>query len=306
MSDTPATAVPDERGGIALAISAYVIWGVMPIYWHQLSSVSPFQVTAYRILFCALFVGALTLARGRLSRIVSIATTPAILRNLLLTAALIACNWTTFVYSVASNQILESSLGYYILPLISIALGVLLFGERMSRVRLLALALAAMAVAVQTIALGQLPWIALVLAFSFGFYGYFRKLTPVDPFDGLLIETLILLPIVGGLVLYWTLSGQAALTGVDSAQDLLLIGAGPFTAIPLGLFAGGARRIRMSTLGFLQYLAPSISLVIAVALFGEPFTLTQGITFACVWSAIAIVAAEGQMSRWRLRSLAGK
>lgn len=306
MTDTPATGAPDERGGIALAASAYMIWGIVPIYWHQLWGVSPFQITASRVLFCALFVAGVTLARRRWSRVLSILTTPKVLRNLALSAALIACNWTVYVYAATSGHLVEASLGYYILPLISIGLGVVLFGERMSRVRLLGLALAGIAVAVQTLAVGHLPWIALVLALSFGFYGYFRKLTPVDPLDGLLIEVLLLLPVALALYGYWAGHGTLALRAATPAISALLVGAGPVTAIPLALFAGGARRIRLSTLGFLQYLAPSMSLLIATLVYGEPFTLLEAVTFACVWSALAIVAAEGQMSRFRLRGLAGK
>ena len=307
MSDTPATAAPpDERAGILFAGAAYTAWGILPLYWHLLDGVPPLQITGFRILFCSLLVAAITLGRGRWSRLISLMTTRAILRNLVVSAALIACNWTVYVYAVATNQLVEASLGYYILPLISIALGVALFSERMSRVRLLALLLAAIAVTAQAADLGRLPWIALALAFSFGFYGYFRKLTPVDPLDGLMIEMVILLPVTLGLIAYWSLTGQSAFTLALPLRAGLLLCAGPFTAIPLTLFAAGARRIRLSMLGFLQYLAPSITLLIAVTLLGEAFTSVNAITFACVWAALAIVAAEGQMSRFRLKGLAGK
>lgn len=306
MSTNPDAGAPSERTGIALAGSAYVMWGVLPFYWHALAAVPPFQLTVYRILFSAIFVLAITLIRGRWSQLMQILTTPAILRNLVLTAVLISINWTTFVYAIGTDHLVEASLGYYILPLISIALGVTLFGERMSRVRLVALGLAAIAVAVQAFAVGHLPWIALALALSFGFYGYFRKLTPVDPLDGLLVEMVVLFPVACVLFLYWSFHGEAALAAGAPLRDGLIAVSGPVTAIPLALFAAGARRIRLSTLGFLQYLMPSIALVIATFIFGEPFTMVTAITFACVWAALATVAAEGQTARFRLRGMAGR
>jgi chloramphenicol-sensitive protein RarD len=227
-------------------------------------------------------------------------------QNLAITAGLIAINWTVYVYSAVSDQLVEASLGYYILPILSIGLGVTLLGERLSRVRVFGLVLAAIAVTVQTIAVGHLPWIALVLAFTFGIYGYLRKLTPVDPLDGLLIETLLLSPVVLGLFIYWGGQGVLAFQHETLVHDLMLVGAGPVTAIPLVCFAAGARRVRLTTLGFLQYLGPSITLLVATLIYSEAFSLVEAVTFACVWGAIATVAAEGQLTRFRLRAMAGK
>jgi chloramphenicol-sensitive protein RarD len=200
---------------------------------------------------------------------------------------------------VATRQLVEASLGYYINPLISIALGVLFFGERMSRLRLAAVVLATLAVAVKAVSLGHFPWIAPVLALSFGFYGYFRKLAPVDALDGLLVETGIVLPIAAALLIYRSVMGMAAFPSTDWSRDALLIGAGPITAVPLALFAAGARRIRLSTLGFLQYLSPSITLLLAIFGFGEPFTRFDALAFGCVWAALVLVALEGRMARVR-------
>ena len=302
----PSSAVPDERLGIGFGILAYGMWGVLPLYWNVIADVPPIQITAFRILFCGLFLILVAAARGRFSRVIFILTTPALIGRLILTAVLIAANWTIFIYSVASQQIVESSLGYYILPLLSIALGVMLFGERLSRLRLWAIGLAAAAVAAQALAFGHLPWIALALAFSFGFYGYFRKLIAVDPLDGLLVEMLVLLPAVLAVMIYWDAAGRLAFTAATPLRDLMLLGAGPVTAVPLGLFAASAQRIRLSTLGFLQYLSPTISLVIAVLWLGEPFTPVNAITFGCVWSALMLVAAEGQLGRLRARKVAGE
>lgn len=305
MSEQPDSA-PDERAGILFAGAAYTFWGFLPLYWNLLNAVPALQITASRVVFGALTAGAITLARGRGSRLLSIATTAALIRNLVVSAALIGVNWTIFVYAVSAHHIVETSLGYYILPLISAVLGVALFDERLSRQRIAALALGAIAVTVQAAMVGHFPWIALSLAVSFGFYGYFRKLTPVPALDGLLIEMLVLLPLALAIGVYWWGTGALAFGHGPLWRDLVLLGAGPVTVLPLSLFAAGARRIRLSTLGFLQYLAPTISLLIATLMLGEPFTPVTAITFGCVWVALGIVAAEGRIGRFSASRVMGE
>jgi len=287
----------DRRGettGILYAGSAYAFWGITPLYWRLLGEVPPFQLTTHRVLWCAIFVAIVTLWRGRLAHIVTIVRTPKLLATLALTSILISTNWTIFIYCVATNQLVESSLGYYLTPLLSIALGVFLFGEHMTRFRLAGVVLAAIAVSVKAFALGHVPWIAFSLALSFGFYGYFRKKAPVDPMDGLLIETALLLPFTLGLVIYWGMTEPHAFPAAGVFSDALLILAGPITAVPLALFAAGARRIRMTTLGFLQYFTPSFTLALATLGFHEPFGGIDAISFAFVWLALLIVALEGR------------
>jgi chloramphenicol-sensitive protein RarD len=245
---------------------------------------------------------AVAFLRGRIAQIVAILRTPRLVGMLALTGFLISVNWTVYIYCVASRQLVEASLGYYINPLISIALGVLLFGEHMSRLRLVGVLLATLAVAVKAVSLGHFPWIAPVLALSFGFYGYFRKLAPVDALDGLLIETWMVLPFSVALLVYWYVIGSAAFPSPNGTRDALLIGAGPITAIPLALFAAGARRIRLSTLGFLQYLSPSITLLLVIFGFGERFTRLDALAFGCVWFALVLVALEGRMAWLRPRT----
>ncbi|HEY2447134.1 MAG TPA: EamA family transporter RarD, partial [Rhizomicrobium sp.] len=277
---------PDETRGVVYATTAYLFWGIVPLYWRLLDAVPPREVIVHRIVWCALFATALTAVRGRLPYLPGIVRTRRLLATLALTSVLITCNWSVFIYSVATRQLVEASLGYYITPLISIGLGVVLFSERMSRPRLVAVALAGVAVAMKSASLGHIPWIALVLAFSFGFYGYFRKLAPVDAVDGLLVETAIFLPASLALLFYWRAAGSTAFGFGNLSRDALLIASGPVTAVPLALFAAGARRLRLSTLGFLQYLSPSITLLLATFGFSERFTTFDAISFGCVWAAL--------------------
>jgi len=287
----------DDPRGVALALAAYGLWGIMPLYWRLLSQVPPFELTVNRVLWCALFVLGASLARGRWQQLTAMLRDRRLLGTLALTSVLISINWTIYIYCVATHQLVEASLGYYINPLVSIVLGVTLFGEHLSRWRWVAVLLAAAAVAVKTIELGHVPWIAPTLALSFGFYGYFRKRVDVDALDGLTVETWILFPLTCGLVLFWGLTGSGAFPSANLTTDALLILGGPITALPLAMFAAGARRIRLSTLGFLQYFSPSITLALAVFGFGEPFTRVDAITFGCVWAALGIVAAESRFRR---------
>ncbi|HSZ73654.1 MAG TPA: EamA family transporter RarD, partial [Rhizomicrobium sp.] len=289
--------MPDDGAGIFYAAFAYALWGVMPLYWRLLTSMPPFELTVHRLVWCALVVASVTFARRRWAHIVAIIRQPRLLATLALTSLLISTNWTIYIYCVATHQLVEASLGYFINPFISFALGALVLGEHMSLFRVVAMALAAIAVTAQAIALGHIPWIAPALALSFGLYGYFRKLAPVDALDGLTVETWILFPVTLGLVLFWWAKGTGAFPSADLTKDALLLGGGPLTAIPLTMFAAGARRIRLTTLGFLQYLSPSITLVIATLMLGEKFTRTDAIAFGCVWAALIIVSAEGRI-RW--------
>jgi chloramphenicol-sensitive protein RarD len=296
----------NERVGIVFAAAAYAIWGLLPLYWDHLTHVSPVQVTAWRVTLTAMVVLGFTALRGKLGSVISYVRNRALLLRLAVSASLIALNWTTYVYSIASRQLVEASLGYFILPLISIALGVGLLQERISRFRLVGVALMLVAVVVQVAVLGRVPWIALVLAFSFGFYGYVRKLAPIGAIEGLLVETCLLLPVAVVLLGFWAANGSFAFSALTPARDALLLCCGPFTALPLTLYAAGIRRIRLSTLGLLQYLSPTISLVIAVVVFAEPFPMADVISFSCVWLGLALVAGEQQLERarvWTMRLL---
>lgn len=284
----------DEFRGIAYAGGAYFVWGLVPLFWRLLGDVPPIEVTLHRILWCALFGLMVTLGRRRLAQFWQILRTPALIRPLAMSSLLIAANWTLFIYCVSTHQLVEASLGYYLTPLVSIALGVALLGETISRLRIAAIGLATVAVAAEALRLGHIPWVAPGLALSFGFYGYVRKLTPVDSLEGLTVETCLLLPVALVLVMWWAIDGTGAFPGPTLSRDALLIFTGPLTALPLVLFAAGAKRIRLTTLGFLQYLSPTITLLVATLIFGEPFTVTNLFAFGCIWAALALVSLEGR------------
>jgi chloramphenicol-sensitive protein RarD len=295
MSAAPQTR--DDMTGILFAGFSYVFWGFMPLYWRLLGKVPPFELTVHRVFWCALFVALVAIARRRTPHIAALFREPRIIATLALTSVLISINWTTYIYAIASHQLVEASLGYYITPLISIGLGVVMLGEHISRLRLAAIVLTAIAVLIQSFALGHFSWIAVTLSLSFGFYGFFRKTTHVDSFDALTIETFLLFPFTSALILYWATHDAGAFPHAGVRADALLILGGPLTALPLVLFAAGVRRIRLSTLGFLQYLNPTITLILATLGFGEHFTRTDVIAFGCVWAALAIVALDSRFSR---------
>jgi len=304
MSEATDRHASNETAGILYAGAAYSLWGLFPLYWALLAVVPPIELSIHRMLWCALFTAGVTAARGRLGAVWRIVRTRRLIAALALSSVLIAANWTIYIWSIAAHHIVEASLGYYINPLLSIVLGVALLGERLSKAKFAAIALAAIAVGVQAVEVGYVPWIALSLALSFGFYGYVRKLTPVDPLDGLTVETCLLFPATLGTIAFLAWNGTGAFPAAHFSTDVLLVLAGPVTAVPLALFAAGARRIRMTTLGFLQYLSPTITLAVATLVFGEPFSVIDAATFGCVCFALAIVAVEGQISRSRLQNAA--
>jgi chloramphenicol-sensitive protein RarD len=281
--------------GVIYGASAYVTWGIIPIFWkflEQVGEVGAVEIVAHRIVWTLVFAVAALAIWQRLPRLWSALKNPRIVLALSLSALLIAVNWGLFIWAVTADRIIDTSLGYYINPLVSFVLGVVWLGERLTKLQLVAVGLAVLGVINQTVAVGYLPWISLALAFSFGFYGLIRKMVPVESLEGLTVEALLLAPLSLGYIVYLATAGAGAFLAQGISLDALLILAGPFTAIPLLLFAAGARLVRLSTMGFLQYLAPSISLLIAVFLYDEPFTQAHAVTFALIWSALALVTWE--------------
>jgi chloramphenicol-sensitive protein RarD len=290
-----------SRRGLAATTAAFTIWGLFPVYLHPLSAVPAIQVIAHRIVWSCLFILGWMLARGQLGRLSFTLTRPALLLRLTVTALLISSNWLVYVWSVTHNHIVDSSLGYYINPLVNIVLGVFVLGERLNRAQWVAVALAAFAVGYLTVLAGRPPWIALTLAMSFSLYGLLRKIMSVDALPGLATETLLLLPIAAGYLGWCELTGSGALTRAGAGIAALLVGSGLVTAVPLFLFAYGARALPYSTVGVLQYIGPSLQLLCGVLFFGEHFGAPLAAGFALIWIALLIYAADGL---WRARSAA--
>jgi chloramphenicol-sensitive protein RarD len=280
------------RTGLLLGLGAYLLWGVLPLYFKALAHVGPLEIVSHRILWSLIFLGALATLWRRWPAIRAAVTTPRVLLTLALTASLIGVNWLVYIYAVVSGHVLEGSLGYYLNPLVNVLLGVVLLKERLSRLQKGAVLLAAAGVAVLAAGAGEAIWISLTLAASFALYGFLRKVAPVDSLEGLSIETAILVPAALAWVVYLQGSGAGAFRD-DMLTDLLLILGGAVTAIPLLLFTAAARRLPYSTLGFLQYIAPSLQFLLAVLAFGEPLTAAHIVCFAAIWTALAIFVVEG-------------
>lgn len=279
--------------GVLTGIAAYVLWGLGPIYWKSLDDVGSGDVVAHRILATTVVLAlAHTISRSW-KRLAAEARNPRIRRNALLAGSLLATNWLVYVWAVSADQVVESSLGYFINPLLSVVLGVLVLGEHLRRLQWIAVGLATLGVVVLTIDLGTLPWVALALAGTFGFYGLIRKTSPVGSLDGLSLEMAAMAPIALLAVLLRGILGEGVVGLHDPARDALLLGAGAITAAPLLLFASAARTIALSTLGLLQYVAPTIQFLLGVLAYGEDWSGGQVLGFIVIWFALAVFATEG-------------
>jgi chloramphenicol-sensitive protein RarD len=308
MSHDRTTGVPvapahlDGRG-LAAAATAFVIWGLLPLYLKQLQSVPVLQVTAHRLVWGCLFALAWLAARRDLPRVRDALKERRTRWRLCFSAALISINWITYVWGVANDRVIEASLGYFINPLVNVVLGVVVLSERLNRLQWLAVAIATAGVSYLTWHAGHPPWIALTLAVSFGLYGLVRKVLTVDALAGFGAETLLLLPL-GVVYLIWCeIDGTASLGHAGAAIGLLLALGGPLTAIPLVLFAFGARRIPYSTVGLLQYMGPTIQLLLGVLVYREPFSSERAVGFALIWTALALYAIDGVRRARRLALL---
>jgi len=285
--------------GLLFAVSAYFLWGFVPPYWKLLAHVPGLQVAAHRILWTCLLLGALvTLRRGWGAVRAAFADRRSAL-TLLASSALVTVNWTLFVWAVLTNRIVESSMGYFINPLVSVALGVLVLREPLRAWQAVAVALAMAGGTVYGVGLGGLPWISVVLAVSFGLYGLLRKRLPVDAVTGTFIEALYALPLALLYLGREAALGRGAFGSADGLTHLLLVLAGPVTAVPLVWFAAGARRIPLSMIGFLQYLTPTMHLALGVLLYREPFTRTHLIGFGLIWAGSGLYLASSLLGRRR-------
>jgi len=271
------------QAGIVYAVAGFVLWGLMPLYFRQIAAVPALEVVLHRSVWALLFlVGVLAVLR-RFGWLRQVAKQPRVVGIFFLNAWLLAGNWLLYVYAVQSGQVVQASLGYFINPIVNVLLGVLVLHERLRPLQWAAVALAALGVLWLTLRAGQPPWIALVLAFSFGLYGLIRKTSTLGALEGLTLETLLLAPLALPLLAWWTLRGSGVMAAGNLSLDLWLLLAGPLTALPLLLFAAGARRLPLATVGLLQYISPTIQLALAVWIFREPFDSARLLGFVLIW-----------------------
>jgi chloramphenicol-sensitive protein RarD len=283
---------PVNKGFLA-AMSAFAIWGAFPLYFHPLHQVSAVQVIAHRVVWSCLFVLAWIGLRGELPTLRATLADRSLVWRLAISATLISINWLTYVWGVTHGHVVETSLGYFIGPLVNVLLGVVLLSEMLSPAQWAAVALAVAGVAYLTVMTGSLPWIALTLAFSFATYGLIRKIVKVESLPGLATETLLLMPLAGAYLLWCESAGIGALGHAAPAVDALLIGSGPLTAIALFLFAYGTRLLPYSTVGVLQYITPTLQFICGVFALHEPFEHARAVGFGIIWAALLIYTGEG-------------
>ncbi|MBZ9681634.1 MULTISPECIES: EamA family transporter RarD [unclassified Mesorhizobium] len=276
------------RRGFLLALGAYLLWGLLPFYMKAVAHLPLAEVIAHRIVWSVPIAAAVLVWAGRTADFKVAIRSPRTIAMAALTAALISINWGIYVWAIAVDRTVETALGYYINPLVNVVVGALLLGERLDRLQIAAVVLAAVAVAVLTIDGGKLPWVSLALAFSFAAYGFFRKTLPIGPSQGFLLEVLLLSVPALGYIAFLIATGQDHFVSSNGTDTALLIGCGPVTAVPLLLFAFGAKLLRLSTIGIMQYIAPTMVFLIAVLIFDEPFGTTQAIAFALIWAALAV------------------
>ena len=277
----------DARRGFLFAFTAYLLWGFLPLYMKAVDHIPPLEILVHRIIWSVPVAGVVLLALGRTADIKTAFRSPRTLLMAAVTAAIITVNWGVYVWAISVDRTVETALGYYINPLVTVALGALLLGERLGGLQRVAIGLALVAVVVLTVDSGGLPWVSLVLAFSFAAYGYLRKTLPVGPSQGFFLEVLILAPVCVAYVVWLELAGQGHF--FDSGFNVaMLLFAGPATAVPLILYAFGAKLLRISTIGIMQYIAPTMIAVIGVFVFGEPFGPARMAAFALIWLALVL------------------
>jgi chloramphenicol-sensitive protein RarD len=289
--EAPAAARARRARGVAYAAGAYVVWGLFPLYFRSLEGIPPLEILAHRIAWSAAFLVVLVSVRGSWGEVVAQLRVPGTMPRLTVSALLISGNWLIYIWAVNAEHVLDASLGYFVNPLVSVMLGVAFLGEPLSRRQLVAVALAAAGVLALVVRLGHVPWVALSLALSFGLYGLVRKGTRVDAAAGLLGEVVVLLPASLAWIVLVGLRGDSHF-GEGAVRTALLVAIGAVTAVPLMWFAVAVRRLRLATVGILQYVNPTMQFAIAVLLFGERFTGAHGVAFGFIWAALAVYTSE--------------
>ena len=279
--------------GVLYATLAYLAWGLFPLYFRQLVGVNPLEVVMHRTLWSLVFLLGVLLVLRRWAWLRALAGQPRVLGAFALSAALLTANWLTYVWAVQNHHLLDASLGYFILPLVNVAIGFFVLHERPRRGQWLAVVVASAGVLWLAVQAGHPPWIALILALSFGAYGLLRKVGTLGALEGLALETLILSPVALGVLLYLSWQGRSAFVQGDMVTLGWLLFGGPMTALPLLLFASGARRITLTTMGILQYISPSLQFALGVWVFKEAFESARLVGFGLIWMALLIYSLEG-------------
>ncbi len=291
------------RQGVLLAIGAYTMWGIAPIYFKSITEVSALEILSHRVIWSFVLLAALLHFGRRWRTVTEIINNKTKMMYLVSTALLVGGNWLIFIWAVNANHMLDASLGYYINPLLNVLLGMIFLGERLRKLQWFAVALAACGVLVQLFVFGSVPIVAIALAVSFGIYGLLRKKVNVDAQTGLFIETLVMLPAAAVYLLFIASSPTSNMADNTLQLNTLLIAAGVITTMPLLCFTGAATRLKLSTLGFFQYIGPSLMFMLAVLVYGEAFTIDKAITFAFIWGALVIFSFDGLRSSRRSRQV---
>ena len=289
--------------GIAYGLAAYLLWGLTPIYWKALRAVPGPEILAQRMVWALLFLAVLIAFFRQWRAVRRVIGSWRRLAPLMVTAILVSFNWGVYIWAVNAGRILEASLGYFMNPLVNVLLGVVFLGERLRPWQGLAVLLAVGGVVNLTLSLGVFPWISIGLAVSFGFYGLIRKIVPTEPLVGLTTETALILPVALAYLAYLSATGKAVAGSADLGLWLLLIGGGVVTALPLLWFTQAARRLQYTTLGLIQYLAPSLQFMLAVFLYGEVFTNSHLVTFACIWGGLIIYTVDSAQAYRRSQTV---
>jgi chloramphenicol-sensitive protein RarD len=280
----------DSLRGFLFALTAYLLWGFLPLYMKAMAHIPPAEVVAHRVIWSVPIAAVVLIWLGRTADLKAALVSPRMIGMGALTAALISVNWGIYVWAIGSGHALDAALGYYINPLFSVFLGAVLLGERLGRWQMVAIALAACAVVILTVAQGAVPVVALSLTVTWGFYAYLKKRLPLGPNQGFMLEVLILLPFAVGYFIWLTAQGTSHFGGVAS-DTWLLLGCGVVTAAPLMIYANGAKLLRLTTIAMMQYIAPTMIFLTAVFWFGEPFGAARAVAFPMIWGALVIFTA---------------
>ena len=302
MSAPPGPSLEQARSGALAAALCYFLWGLVPVYWKQLSTVDAVELIAHRHVWSLALLAVLMVRTGGFRELSALLRDPRAVGTHLLSGTLLTLNWLVYVWGVNAGHVIETSLGYFLVPLVNVAAGRLVLHEHLRRLQWVAIGLAAAGVALMFWQAGRPPWIALVLAATWGGYSLMRKRSALGAVPGLAAETLLLAPLAVGFLVWREITGAGALDRADVSTHLLILSAGIVTAVPLLLFGYGARRVRLTTLGLLQYLAPTVQLVIGIWVYHEPFTRLRLPGFAFIWAALALYTVDNVLAARRVPS----